>query len=120
MSTTFGEPQSRNEAILQNMLGASNELGEPQSRIEYLLMELLDAWQNLDPGGGGGESYAVKYVAQTLSDSQQTQARANISAASDSDVLPATTSASAGDFLRLDANKDAAWETVPIWSGGNY
>ena len=30
----FDAPQSRNEAILQNMLGANNELGEPQSRIE--------------------------------------------------------------------------------------
>ena len=53
MSTTFDAPQSRNEAILQNFLGAENELGEPQSRIEYLLMELLEAWQNLEPGGSG-------------------------------------------------------------------
>ena len=34
--------QSRNEDILENMLGAQNELGDPQSRIETLLMEILD------------------------------------------------------------------------------
>ena len=48
----FNAPQSRNEAILQNMLGANNTLGEPESRIEELLMELLEAWENLDPSGG--------------------------------------------------------------------
>ena len=52
MSHDFGEPQSRNEAILQNMLGADNELGEPQSRIEELLMEILEQGGG---GGGGGE-----------------------------------------------------------------
>ena len=44
----FNKPQSRNEAILQNMLGAQNELEPPQSRIEELLLELLNS------GGGGG------------------------------------------------------------------
>lgn len=34
--------QSRNENILENMLGAHNPLGEPQSREEALLMQLLD------------------------------------------------------------------------------
>lgn len=37
----YGRPQSRNEAILQNMLGASNQLTEPQSRVEYLLQQIL-------------------------------------------------------------------------------
>ena len=45
----FLEPESRNEAILQNMLGADNELVAPQSRIEYLLQEILEQ------GGTGGE-----------------------------------------------------------------
>lgn len=54
MANTFDAPQSRNEAILQNMLGADNELTEPESRIEDLLQQLLEAWENLDPGGGGG------------------------------------------------------------------
>ena len=37
----FGSPQSRNEAILQNILGAKNPLLYPQSRIETLLLALL-------------------------------------------------------------------------------
>ena len=36
----FKEPQSRNEALLQNVLGADNVIGDPQSRIEELLQEL--------------------------------------------------------------------------------
>lgn len=38
---SMGAPESRNEAILQNMLGADNELLAPESRIETLLQELL-------------------------------------------------------------------------------
>ena len=37
----FGLPQSRNEAILQNILGGTNSLLTPESRIEVLLMALL-------------------------------------------------------------------------------
>lgn len=44
----FEKPQSRNEAILQNMLGAKNVLEPPKSRIEALLQEILET------GGGGG------------------------------------------------------------------
>lgn len=40
--------QSRNENILENMLGASNPLGEPQSREEALLMQLLDKISLID------------------------------------------------------------------------
>lgn len=39
----FEAPQSRNEAILQNMLGATNTLQPPQSRIEALLQEMLES-----------------------------------------------------------------------------
>lgn len=38
----FETPQSRNEAILQNILGANNELLPPESRIETLLQLLLE------------------------------------------------------------------------------
>lgn len=38
----FGEPQSPNEAILQNMLGADNVLREPESVIEELLIQVKD------------------------------------------------------------------------------
>ena len=44
----FEQPQSRNEAILHNILGADNQLAEPQSRIETLLQLLLQ-----ELGGGG-------------------------------------------------------------------
>lgn len=44
----FDTPQSRNEAILQNILGADNDLGEPQSRIEELLMQLLAVMQTIE------------------------------------------------------------------------
>ena len=45
---SFPRPQSREEAILQNMLGANNVLERPQSRVEVLLQEILYS------GGGGG------------------------------------------------------------------
>lgn len=35
-------PQSRNEAILQNILGADNKLIPPESRIEVLLQDILE------------------------------------------------------------------------------
>ena len=57
----FDAPQSRNEAILQNMLGAENVLGDPQSRIEYLLMQVLEVLQNID-----GWSEASVFTGKTL------------------------------------------------------
>ena len=45
----FENPESRNEAILQNMLGADNPLPEePLSRIEALLMQVLQVLQNIE------------------------------------------------------------------------
>ena len=52
----LGAPRSRNERYLMNMLGATYETGEPQSRIEYLLQELIDA----GGGGGSGDVSGVK------------------------------------------------------------
>ena len=46
----FESPQSRNEAILQNILGAENSLLPPESRIETLLQQLLASL------GGSGDS----------------------------------------------------------------
>ena len=34
--------RSRNEAILENMLGAENPILEPMSRIEVLLLQIKD------------------------------------------------------------------------------
>ena len=42
MTETFDAPQSRNEAILQNILGADNDLITPESRIEALLQAILE------------------------------------------------------------------------------
>ena len=66
----LGAPQSRNEALLQNILGANYDLGEPQSRNEALLMKIAgeDVDVDFEPqsrievllkeiieqGGGGG------------------------------------------------------------------
>ena len=41
MSNEFFTPQSRNEAILQNICGAENELPAPAGRIEKLLQAIL-------------------------------------------------------------------------------
>ena len=40
---SFSVPMSRNEAILQNILGANNVIGEPQSRIEAILQAILNS-----------------------------------------------------------------------------
>ena len=39
----FDAPQSRNEALLQNLLGAENDFGPPQSPIEAILQNMLGA-----------------------------------------------------------------------------
>ena len=54
--TDLGAPQSRNEVLLMNMLGATYEVEEPQSRIEYLLKEILEN----GGGGGGGDVCQVR------------------------------------------------------------
>lgn len=48
MADEFDAPQSRNEAILQNMLGANNALLPPFSRIELLLLALLGKLANIE------------------------------------------------------------------------
>lgn len=44
---------SRNENILENMLGADNVIVDPQSRIEALLIQILES-------GGGGADITVE------------------------------------------------------------
>lgn len=60
----FEAPESRNEAILQNILGANNELVPPQSRIETLLQLLL---QEL----GGGADIAVPEIGYKILNKQK-------------------------------------------------
>ena len=57
----FETPQSRNEAILQNMLGAENEIGDPMSRIEALLIQVLAVLQNIE-----GWQEAAQLTGKTL------------------------------------------------------
>lgn len=68
-------PQSRNEAILQNILGADNQLLPPESRIETLLQALLTML-----GGGGDQSeveVAYKIInKQNITIKHSTEARA--------------------------------------------
>lgn len=64
MANNFEAPESRNEAILQNILGADNTLLPPQSRIEVLLQLLLE---ELEGGGGGGGSVVVDNAFSTTS-----------------------------------------------------
>lgn len=56
----FNAPESRNEAILQNILGADNELLPPESRIETLLQQLLAML------GGGGDETEVEIAYKIL------------------------------------------------------
>ena len=62
MSNNFREPQSPNEAILQNILGEQNELREPRSVTEFYLQKILEQ------GGGGTEVVANPELAGTESD----------------------------------------------------
>lgn len=55
--TDLGAPQSRNEVLLMNMLGATYEVKDPQSRVEYLLKEILE-----QGGTGGGDVTGVKGI----------------------------------------------------------
>lgn len=60
-TTEFGAPESRNEAILQNILGGSNVLLYPESRIEVLLMALLKN-TNIDASGNENIMTALENI----------------------------------------------------------
>lgn len=55
MAENFREPQSANEALLQNLLGAQNETREPQSVTEYYLQKILEQ------GSGGNKLYSHNF-----------------------------------------------------------
>ena len=64
----------------------------------------------------------VRYIAQSLTAAQKTQARSNIGAAAQGDLagyIPLPSRASAGDFLVYNGS---AWGavTVSTWQGGSY
>lgn len=71
----FDNPQSRNEAILQNILGADNSLLPPESRIETLLQQLLASLG----GSGDSKEFEVGYKIlnkQNISIVHSTESRA--------------------------------------------
>lgn len=72
----FDSPQSRNEAILQNILGADNSLLPPESRIETLLQQLL-----VSLGGSGDEKeFEIGYKIlnkQNIAIKHNSESRAN-------------------------------------------
>lgn len=72
---TFDAPQSPIEAILQNMLGANNTLRQPQSRNEALLLQILDAMQH---GGGDVTAEAVLAALEDMTDEEAAAALAAI------------------------------------------
>lgn len=57
----FGDPESRNEAILQNILGGENPLLYPQSRIETLLLAQLYK-DNIDANTNPNISAALEAI----------------------------------------------------------
>lgn len=58
-ANTYGIPQSRIEAILQNMLGEDNELVPPQSRNEELLLRILAMWKSGQQAGAVAEGVSL-------------------------------------------------------------
>lgn len=66
----FETPESRNEAILQNILGAENPLGEPLSRIEALLMQLLETVKNIE-GWSEASALTGKTLLEVGNDAEQ-------------------------------------------------
>lgn len=72
----FESPESRNEAILQNILGADNELIPPQSRIEVLLQQLLTSLG----GSGDDKEFEIGYKIlnkQNIAITHGSESRAN-------------------------------------------
>lgn len=57
----FRKPQSANEAILQNILGAENELRAPQSVIEELLIQISEM-------SGGSSDVLVPWLNGTITE----------------------------------------------------
>lgn len=87
-------PQSRTEAILQNMLGANNVLEPPQSREEYLLQQILEQ------GGGSGADITL----ETLNVTQNGTTNAPSGTAYNKVVANVPNSYAAGDEGKVVSN----------------
>ena len=74
MAEEFREPQSANEAALQNWAGADNELRAPQSRIEKLLLAILGEDVTPDPPQSVNEELLTQILEQGFgSDSEPSE-----------------------------------------------
>jgi len=60
-TSEFGDPESRNEAILQNILGGENSLLYPTSRIETLLLAMLYK-DNIDASSNANIAAALEVI----------------------------------------------------------
>lgn len=92
---SFDPPKSRNEAILQNMLGANNALPSPKGRIEELLLQILQQ------GGSGGGVTPEQLAAAIAAYFEQNPIP---------EELPTVTAADNGKILGV---VDGAWTTTP-------
>ena len=101
---TFDEPQSRNEAILQNMLGAENELPEPQSRIEELLQEILEQ------GTGGTTPEGIVTATGQMTEQQKSDTLGNIGGESKKLVVTVTESGGVYSADKTFAEIEAAFD----------
>lgn len=93
MANEFDTPQSRNEALLQNLLGEENEVLDPMSNIEKILLNILGyegleidpiqsrnealLLQILEQGtGGGGGGVTVEPLSVTENGTYQEEGKA--------------------------------------------
>lgn len=116
----FNEPQSRNEAILQNCLGANNELGEPQSRIEELLMQLLEALS----GGGDVTAAAVLEAMEAMDSTQAADALDAIGGEPEKMAVTVTESGNAyyadKTFAEIDEAISAGKTVFVVWDNNQF
>ena len=109
MSESFGAPQSRNEAILQNMLGANNELLPPESRIEVLLQLLLLELENIDGGGSGGGGSTI-----TVSD-LQTMSVAGWDSSTKQQTVAIALDTSKRNVVDITIGENEAWDSFGVY-----
>ena len=101
---SFDPPKSRNEAILQNMLGANNTLETPKSRVEDLLLRILQQ------GGSGGGVTPEQLAAAIAAYFEQNPIP---------EELPTVTASDNGKFLRVVSGAWAA-ATVPAAESNSF
>lgn len=102
-SSSLPEPQSRNEALLQNILGADYDLGEPRSRNEALLMQIAEKIGQLSEPYTAGQYINIndKEISSTLHAGENIDIDEDGAINADSQ-LPAVTAADDGKVLKVE------------------